>query len=250
MRHVLQPPGEAALAAVLRRSPLLGFDFDGTLAPIVRTPDQARISQCVSGKLRRLAARLPVAIVSGRSAADVARRLEFQPYCVVGNHGADVAGGAHAEAARALDGVRQLMAARATELLHTGVTIEDKELSIALHYRLSRQPLDAVALIHDILRESAPQCRTFSGKMVENVVPAGLPDKGTAMHQLVRQCGAACAFFVGDDINDEPVFSSAPDDWLTVRIGRHDAESQADYFLDSNAEVGMLLDRLITHSGA
>jgi len=65
MRHVLGQEGEAALAALLRRSPVLGFDFDGTLAPIVTRPDQARMSQSVSGKLRRLAARLPVAIVTG-----------------------------------------------------------------------------------------------------------------------------------------------------------------------------------------
>lgn len=250
MRHVLEPPGEAALAAVLRRRPLLGFDFDGTLAPIATTPDQARISQCVSGKLRRLAADLPVAIVTGRSAADVIRRLDFEPYCVVGNHGADVGPVPAAEAARALDGVRRLLAEHAQQLLHAGVTVEDKGLSIALHYRLSRQPLQAAALVRELLRETAADCRMFPGKMVENVVPAGLPDKGVAMHQLVRQCGATCAFFIGDDVNDEPVFASAPDDWLTVRIGRDDPESQADYFLDSTNEIGMLLDRLIAHSGA
>ena len=250
MPHVLERPGEAALAAVMRRNPLLGFDFDGTLAPIVATPDQARISQCVLSKLRRLADRLPLAIVTGRSAADVARRLDFEPYCVVGNHGADLGDRPAAESARALDGVRHRLAGRAGELLHAGVTVEDKELSIALHYRLSRQPLQALALIRDILRGTEDECRIFAGKMVENVVPAGLPDKGTAMHHLVRQSGASCTFFVGDDVNDEPVFASAPDDWLTVRIGRQDPESQADYFLDSTAEVGMLLDRLIAHSGA
>jgi trehalose 6-phosphate phosphatase len=249
MRHVLEQSGEAALAAVLRRQPLLGFDFDGTLAPIVARPEQARISQSVSGKLRRLAQRLPVAIVTGRIASDVMRRLDFEPYAVVGNHGADVGASRAAEAARALDGVRQLLAARAPELTREGVTVEDKQLSIALHYRLSARPLQAVALIRDVLHGTGPECRIFGGKMVENVTAAALPDKGTAMHELVRQCGAASAFFMGDDVNDEAVFSSAPDDWLTVRIGR-DPASRADYFLDSTAEVGLLLDRLLAHSGA
>jgi trehalose 6-phosphate phosphatase len=53
---------------------------------------------------------------------------------------------------------------------------------------------------------------------------------------------------VGDDANDEPVFATAPRDWLTVRIGR-DPESRAHYFLDSTAEVGLMLDRLIAHAG-
>jgi trehalose 6-phosphate phosphatase len=249
MPHVLEPAGEAALAAVLRRRPLLGFDFDGTLAPIVPTPDQARISQSVAGKLRLLAARLPVAIVTGRSAADVARRLDFQPWCVVGNHGADAAGAHAPEAARALDPLRRLLAAHAHELQRAGVTVENKDLSIALHYRLSRQPEQAVRVIRDLLRGTEGDCRVFAGKMVENVVPAGVPDKGSAMHQLVRQSGASCAFYVGDDVNDEPVFAAAPDDWLTVRIGRQEHDSQADWYLDSMAEVGLLLDRLIAHSG-
>jgi trehalose 6-phosphate phosphatase len=249
MRHLLEQSGEAALAGVLRRRPLLGFDFDGTLAPIVARPEQARISQSVSGKLRRLAARLPVAIVSGRSADDVMRRLDFEPYCVIGNHGADVDPERRAEGARNLDGVRRQLASHAQELLQAGVTVEDKALSIALHYRLSPAPQDAIALIRDLLQGSTDGCRVFPGKMVENVVPAGLPDKGTAMHQLVQLSGAACALFVGDDVNDEPVFSSAPDDWLTVRIGR-DPDSSADWFLDSTAEVGLLLDRLIAHACA
>src|SRR5690606_23879493 len=138
MPHVLEPPGDAALAAVMRRSPLLGFDFDGTLAPIVPHPDQVRISQSVSHKLRRLAQRLPVAIVSGRSADDVRRFLDFEPHFIVGNHGADLAGMSEAEAEQPMAGVRRLLAARAAELNRLGVTIEDKGLSIALHYRLSR----------------------------------------------------------------------------------------------------------------
>jgi trehalose 6-phosphate phosphatase len=181
MRHLFEPSGDAALAAVLQRSPLLGFDFDGTLAPIVARPAQARISQSVAGRLRRLARRLPVAIVTGRTASDVIRRLDFEPYCVVGNHGADLECD-HAGAGLPLEGVRRQLAARAGELLQAGVAIEEKELSLALHYRLSPRPAEALALIHDVLRGSTAGCRVFPGKMVENVVPAGLPDKGSAMH--------------------------------------------------------------------
>ena len=249
MRHVFDQAGEAALAAVMQRAPLLGFDFDGTLAPIVPRPGQARVSQSVAGKLRRLAARLPVAIVSGRGAQDVERRLDFTPYCIVGNHGADLDATADAQAPGRLDGVRQALAARAHELAHAGVLVEDKQLSIALHYRLAPHPAEAAQLIRQVLDGCTEDCHVFPGKMVENVLPAGLPDKGVAMHQLVRRSGANCALFVGDDVNDEPVFASAPADWLTVRIGR-DPTSQADYFLDSTAEVGLLLDRLVAHACA
>jgi trehalose 6-phosphate phosphatase len=51
---------------------------------------------------------------------------------------------------------------------------------------------------------------------------------------LVARCGAACALFAGDDVNDEPVFVAAPPHWLTVRVGRDDrALARAYFFLDS-----------------
>jgi trehalose-phosphatase len=247
MPHLFQPSGDAALAAVLRRAPVLAFDFDGTLAPIVTTPDQARISQSVSGKLRRLADQLPVAVVTGRSVDDVRGRLGFEPHYIVGNHGAEM-GLATAEVSpEVLDPLRAALAESGAALAQAGVAVEDKGLSLALHYRLSRRPEEALALIRSVVGSAPTHCRSFGGKMVENVVPEGAPDKGVAVHALVGMFGASCAVFVGDDVNDEPVFASAGADWLTVRVGREDPESQAEFFLDSTAEVGMLLDRMLVH---
>lgn len=245
--HLFHAPGDAALAAVLRRGPVLAFDFDGTLAPIVATPDQARISQSVSGKLRRLAERLPVAIVTGRSIDDVKGRLNFEPHAIIGNHGAETGPESVQRASAELDAMRRVLAARQADMAQAGVSVEDKGLSIALHYRLSRRPDEARALIRSVVAAAGTGCRIFPGKMVENVVPEGSPDKGTAVHGLVAQWRARCAVFVGDDVNDEPVFASAGEGWLTIRVGRDDPESRAHYFLDSTAEVGMLLDRMLVH---
>lgn len=250
MPHLLQARGEAALAAVLLRAPLLAFDFDGTLAPIAPLPGQARMSRSVSGKLRRLCTRLPVAIVSGRSVADVSSRLDFEPHYVVGNHGAELDAQGSADGAAQLDAARELLAARREELAGAGVSLEDKGLSLALHYRLSRQPEQARALIGEMLQPLADRYRSFGGKMVENVVPKDAADKGVAVHQLVERSRSSCAVFVGDDVNDEPVFALAPQDWLTIRVGRDDPSSRAQFFLDSTAEVAMLLDRMLLHLGA
>ena len=57
MRHLFTPEGEAALAATMARRPLLAFDFDGTLAPIVARPDDARVPAAVEHRLERLAPR-------------------------------------------------------------------------------------------------------------------------------------------------------------------------------------------------
>ena len=250
MPHLLRPGGESALAAALRRAPLLAFDFDGTLAPTAARPDQARISRSVSGKMRRLCARLPVAILTGRTVADVRRRLDFEPRYVAGNHGAEIEPAGAIGAAERLDGARGLLRARAEVLARAGITLEDKGLSLALHYRLSRCPDEARSVIRELLRPLHGDYRIFPGKQVENVVPWNAADKTSAVHQLVRLCRADCAIFTGDDRNDEPVFASAPAGWLTIRVGREDPSSRADYFLDSTAEVALLLDRMLAYLDA
>ena len=81
--------------------------------------------------------------------------------------------------------------------------------------------------------------------MVVNIVPRNAPNKASAVHALVARSGASCALFAGDDINDEPVFESAPPHWLTIRDGRGERHSAARYFLDSPSEMAMLLERML-----
>lgn len=247
MQHLFTPEGEAALAAVLRLHPLMAFDFDGTLAPIVARPDDARISQAVGPRLRALAARLPVAIITGRSVADVRERLGFQPQFVIGNHGAEDSDDAACSARRsaALAGLRECLRAHAAELAAAGVTIEDKGLSIALHYRLSRERERAQVLIGELLTPLQDSLRVFGGKMVVNAMAADAPDKAHAVQSLLQRCGAAAAFFAGDDVNDESVFIAAPAHWLTLRIGRDDPLSRARFGLDGPQEVALLLERIL-----
>lgn len=245
--HLFTPEGVAALAVILRRQPLLAFDFDGTLAPIVARPDDARASQAVSARLAVLASRLPVAIVTGRSVDDVRERLGFTPRFIVGNHGAEdesdpaprqqIFGG--------LDPLRARLHACREALAVAGVTVEDKGRSIALHYRLSRTRERALELIAEVTSAQDDALRVFGGKLVVNVAPRAAPDKAQAVHALVARCGAPCALFAGDDVNDEPVFAAAPAGWLTVRVGRDDPKSQAMYVLDSPIEMAMLLERMV-----
>ena len=247
MQHLFSPEGEAALATALRQRPLLAFDFDGTLAAIVARPDDARISQAVSARLKALSARLPLAIVTGRTVDDVRGRLGFEPRFIIGSHGAEDPANPDAAAALAqvLEPVRRQLQARQAELAAAGIQIEDKGASLALHYRLARDREHAQALITELLTPADDAWRVFGGKMVVNVVPAHAPDKADAVHALVAQSQARCAVFAGDDINDEPVFASAPPHWLTIRIGRGERHSRARYFLDSPNEVAMLLERML-----
>lgn len=247
MQHLFTPAGEAALAHAMRQKPLLAFDFDGTLVPIVARPDDARVSQVISARLRRLAEQVPVAIVTGRSIADVRQRLGFVPQYIVGSHGAEDSHNPESTSLNrmAMDCLREQLAGWQGRLADTGIQVEDKGLSIAFHYRLSRERRTALSLIEDLLSNADRSLRIFPGKMVVNVVAADAPDKADAVQSLVARCGAANAVFAGDDINDEAVFAAAPASWLTVRVGRDAPRSRARFFLDSASEVAMLLDRML-----
>lgn len=242
MKSALSPEGLAALRAALRRQPLLAFDFDGTLAPIVEHPDDAKVPAMTSRCLALLARRYPVAIITGRAVADVAPRLRFRPQYIVGNHGAeDLQDARRSLWHAALQGLRARIAGQAAALAAAGVHPEDKQFSLALHYRLAPDHDQALQCISRLLTPLEPGLVTVGGKCVVNVVAAGAPDKGDAVLSLVRRCAAGAAIFVGDDINDEAVFEKAPAHWVTVRVGREPVQTRAAWRLHSPRQVGTWL---------
>lgn len=247
MQHLFSDEGHTMLAITLRNKPLLAFDFDGTLAPIVAKPDDARIPGVVAARLKAVAAVLPVAIITGRAIGDVRTRLGFQPHYVVGNHGgeddADPFGSQ--ERTEALNALRVQLQERGNALLACGIMIEDKRQSIALHYRQSQVRKQARALIEAVLAPYGRSLHIFPGKMVVNVTALNAPNKGDAMLRLVARSGAPCALFAGDDANDEPVFAIAPPDWVTVRVGHATPPSLARFYVDGHEEVALMLERIV-----
>lgn len=252
MQHLFDPQGQAALVSTLQSRPLLAFDFDGTLAPIVAHPDDARLSAGVTASLSVLASRLPVAIITGRSVDDVRGRLGFEPQYIVGNHGAEDGGGTPANAApiEALQSIRARLLDALPRLKAAGVTLEDKGHSLALHYRQSRARRRALQVIEAVLHDRDDSLRVFGGKLVVNVVSTHAPDKADAMRALVLRSGAPCAIFAGDDVNDEPVFAQAPPQWLTIRVGRGAPGCRARYFVNGTHEMAQALERMVSLLGA
>lgn len=242
MKHVLGNDGQAALQALFAKQPLLVFDFDGTLAPIVADPQTARLLLPVARALKTLSQRRPVAIVTGRAVSDVRDRLGFEPWALVGSHGAEDPDNPRAVDPSQLDVVRAaLQGPGGQDLRQAGVLVEDKGHSMALHYRLARDRELAREAAIRFTRELWPAVDAFEGKMVINLVVPGAPHKGNAVQGLLARSHAQGLLFVGDDVNDEPVFQCAAPDWVTIKVGR-DAHSAARYFLDSTAEMGILLD--------
>lgn len=220
---------------------LLAFDFDGTLAPIVRKPEQAAMRTRTRNLLEAAAQRYPIVVVSGRACADASARLRgLGVRLVIGNHGIEPFH-ARDSLARQVRGWIVLLRGRLASL--EGVEIEDKTFSIAVHYRRSRFRVHAR---RTILAATAllKGTRILDGKMVVDIVPEGAPDKGMALERARRQLGCETMLYVGDDETDEDVFAlDRPRVLLGVRVGRRRASSAA-YFVQDQGALDDLLARL------
>lgn len=224
MTDLFASEGRAALAHLLARPNLLGFDFDGTLAPIRTRPEEVAMAPAVAAAFAELTRRMPVAVITGRAVADVAPRLTGDPRWVVGNHGAE--GLPDADPAQ-YDGqlARQAAACAAwraqldAQAPLAGVWIEDKAYTLCIHYRQAPDRDAAQRLLQMRLQGLTPTPHIVPGKCAFNLLPEGANDKCTAMEALARAAGAEGVFFIGDDATDEAVFARAPRDWVTVKVG-------------------------------
>lgn len=244
MRYIFSPYGEAAMARFIRKDTLLAFDFDGTLAPIMPLPDAARTPTAICLAMRRLCEIANVAVITGRSVADIRERLDFTPKYIVGNHGAEgLPGSAGTDEPRpdVEAWTRQVDTAR--DRLPPGIFLEDKGHSLSLHYRTASNREAAKQAIDALVQTLSPRPRVIGGKCVVNLLPANASDKFDALLALQRHDGARNALFIGDDETDESVFRRALPDWLTIRVG-HDAPSAAAYCLNSQNEMASLIQRI------
>src|SRR5438045_3114865 len=126
--------GLARIREFVGRRSLLAFDIDGTLAPIVARPWDARIPDEIQGRLAATTAIRTVAVITGRAIADAKAMLAFSPRYLIGNHGAEGVPGFEAVSATyARDCSQWLEVLRGeTESWRAipGITLEDKAYSI------------------------------------------------------------------------------------------------------------------------
>ncbi len=240
MIDILAPRQRLVIAEYARSNVLVAFDFDGTLAPIVEHPADAGILPETRTLLHRVSRLYPTAVISGRRRADARRFLRGTGIrYVIGNHGADLE--------QISDESRNRVARWRTELHEKlsgldGVWVENKVLSLTVHYRNSperpaarRQVLEAA--------QTLAGARLTPAKQALNVVLPDAPDKGEALATLQRELGCERVIFVGDDHTDEDVFSR---DWggalLGVNVGNR--KSAAKFQLQGQADIDRFLDIL------
>lgn len=251
--YLFSTKGLDSLAQLCRKPFLMAFDFDGTLAPFVDDPTKARVSQSLRDCLKSMVVHTPIAVISGRCVFDLNARLEIPGCLLVGNHGAQSY--PHIQNKATSDWVETLAPIREQINFHRGtwdklqVTVEDKAISIALHYREAIDRVKTRTLLHSFVEHclqshrslGLPELRIWDGNNVINIVSAVAPDKGDALLKLQKELQLSQALYVGDDSNDEPAFEKALPGSVTVKVCQPDSKTSAQFFLPEQSDVGKLL---------
>ena len=224
---------------------LLAFDYDGTLAPLVTAPHRATMRVSTRRLLRRVSTLYPCVVISGRAQGDALGRLRGIEVCrVVGNHGAEPSREAEALRRR----VRQWLPVLTRLSRRQGVIVEDKGLSVAVHYRQARERAAARQAILKVA-QSLTDVRIIGGKLVVNLLVPDAPHKGLALERERAHFACDTVIYVGDDETDEDVFQlDRPGRLLSIRVGQK-RSSAAPYYIRNQAEIDRLLETLIALRG-
>ncbi len=256
------PDKTAAVAARLlhARPAALITDVDGTLSPIVSSPEAAIVFPESREALRRLSRLLDlVAVISGRTVGDARRMVGLDELLYVGNHGQerwDQQNGYRNEAAAFADETRELRARLEQDTGEIeGARIEDKGTILSVHYRNAPEPETARKRIIEALNRIAASGRyaLSEGKMVVEVRPKLPLDKGSVVGSLVEERGIESVVFLGDDRTDIDAMTALralrPDPAsLIIGVGGDEAPSDlakaSDVMLAGPSEVAVFLTRL------
>jgi trehalose 6-phosphate phosphatase len=243
VKSILAAPQREVLEQLAWSNVLLGFDFDGTLAPIVDEPERAALRASTRRLLVELAELYPCVVISGRAVRDVQQRLEgIALRAVVGNHGSSP--GARRTSCGGWSSAGRSSSRRpwpGSSASSSRTRSSRSPCTTAARARRRR----AVAGIARALGRLG-EVRVIGGKQVVNVLPLGAPHKGVALERERDRLGCDTAFFIGDDETDEDVFAlDRPGRLLTVRVGTAPVSRRRRIRLPQQAQIDALLGRLI-----
>lgn len=237
------------------QEPIFFLDYDGTLAPIVQVPQEARMLPQTRTVLAALAAAHPVCVISGRPLDFLSAAVGLDTIYLAADHGHRILGpdgtGVDLQVG---EGAPEDLGS-AVRLLEEGlggipgILFEAKEVSVAVHYRsVARQERPAVRQLVDRVLEEHPGLRLLEGKMVYELLPDMGWGKGDAVRWLLdhfssqgRDLHPVC---VGDDLTDEDMFSAVATTGITIVVGDHGRPTRAAYKLRDAQEVPVLLQAL------
>jgi trehalose 6-phosphate phosphatase len=232
------------------------LDYDGTLTPIVETPDQAVMQEDMRKAVIKLSDHHTVGIISGRDLEDVRDKVRIDSIVYAGSHGFDIAGpsGLQVENQIGMEFLPVLDKAEA-ELSRElgsieGILVERKKFAIAVHYRLVN--LGSVEIIEKAVDEVVvrhPELRKAYGKKIFELQPDIDWHKGKALLTLLNTLNLSgddvLTIYIGDDVTDEDAFRVLKDRGIGIVVWDEPYETAASYSLKNPEEVHEFLMKLI-----
>ncbi len=215
----LTPEGRSGLCALLADPgrALIAVDFDGTLAPIVPDPEQARALPAAVTALADLATLVgTLAVLTGRparTAVEYAALDQVPGVVVLGHYGRQRWQDGKLDAPPAPEGLavarERLPSVLAAAAAAEGTWVEDKGDALAVHTRQAADPVAALGQVRaPLLRLAADTgLRAEPGRLVIELRPDG-SDKGVALTGLAAERARSAVMFCGDDLGDRPAFAA------------------------------------------
>jgi trehalose 6-phosphate synthase/phosphatase len=225
---------------------LLLFDFDGTLAPLVNDPSDARLSDTMRQTLSQLAQQSDIVVISGRNRKFLEATFDGLPVQLVAEHGAflkksdqewerlDLSDG------NWVDLIHPLLKQYVDQF--PGTFVEAKETAIAWHYRRSAaediesRAVELATQLRNV--QSSVPLTVIQGNKVIEIKPAQ-HSKGTVARTLYEQESYNFIVSIGDDTTDEDMFRQMPNWAYTIKVGT--GSSFAQYRLARQHDVETLL---------
>ncbi len=215
----LTPAGRSGLAALVAdpvRS-LIALDFDGTLAPIVPDPEQARALPAAVTALRVLTPLVgTMAVLTGRPAliaVDYASLRQVPGIVVLGHYGRQRWSDGRLDTPPPPEGLavakERLPSVLAAAKAQDGTWIEDKGEAVAVHTRRAADPAAALKQVSAPLAQLAADTGLLAepGRLVIELRPEG-SDKGKALTALTAERARSAILYCGDDLGDRPAFAA------------------------------------------
>ncbi|MCK5215683.1 MAG: trehalose-phosphatase [Candidatus Omnitrophica bacterium] len=241
------------------REVFLFLDYDGTLTPIVATPDLAIISDGMRRTVIQAAQKATVSIVSGRATGDVRGKVKIDGIFYAGSHGFEIVDPngevtINEEAQRirsTIDEVHGKLSERLKKV--EGALVENVKYTISSHYRLvSEEDFPKVEGAVDAILEEYPSLRKTSGKKVFEIRPRIDWDKGKAVNWIMDYLqfdkGKHFPIYIGDDTTDEDAFRVLKDNGFGILVAEHVRASEAAYMIQNTDEVKTVLEYFIEQS--
>ncbi len=241
---------------------LLCLDYDGTLVNFENAPEKVTTPLSVQKILQILAIspQITVALITGRTAEDIKKRINYDHLIIGSTHGLLIEYPNKPpfiwEKAQKLQPLIQQIKYQIVQTFTNipGVLIEDKKVTIAVHYRQAANnqtskiihKFESIVTKNDINHE----LELLKGSKVMEARPTGW-NKGKAIqHLLTTHCrkNDMLPLYIGDDTTDEDAFYYLRNKGITILVNHHmNKKTDAQYFVHQPQEVHSFLNNIILH---